>query len=520
MRRKMTGLYTMFAFMVIAAAIATTGCGGGSSAIAPTTTGTRISGVVTDNTVKGASVKLYSMKTGELVDTDTTGDDGSYDLSATLTNYDDDDVFYIIAEDGEVNGETVDFLKFKSIVGDNTSLKTAALADGAVTASEVPDLTVSNVSTAKVALVEKSTSITLSGAAVTAQQVTALVESEKEQEDENLGLVVKLAAAIKAAVDHSTDTTRTDSFASQDIDEYIKSTIVTTGGAVEVVGLDAELEAAGKDLEDDVMEDEDLIKSAVGDSGSTAVVTSSLDGTWYGYHVNTWGDEEKMGGPGLVTMVVSSTGCSTGQIQLTISGESTPICGDLTGSVLKFTIPSNEDGGKQIDAVGKISGTIVNGTYTEKNSAGESETGGIFKLGMSTESFAGTYDFEGKYQELFLSEAATTNGDTTGGEGDIEGQIIIDSSGNVSGTVQDLSDPQSQPQSLEGEINGPRITVKVTTGDGTPEDTNSLFLVFLINEAEVTGLFIEFDGDVDDPEDMNIEPYSGGKFTLSDITKK
>lgn len=520
MNGKVRKMYALFGVMLMVAALAVAGCGGGSSSVAPTSA-TKISGVVTDNTVKGASVKLYSMKTGDLVDTETTGDDGSYELSANLTSYEDDDVFYIVAEDGEVNGETVDFLKFKSIVGDNASLKTASAADGEVTASEVPDLTVSNVSTAKVALVEKSTSITLSGAAVTAEQVTTLLASEKEQEDENLGLVIKLAAAIKAAVDHSTDTTRTDSFASQDIDEYIKTTIVTTDGAVEVVGLDAELEAAGKDLEDDILDDEDLVKSAVGDAGSTAITTTTLEGTWYGYHVNTWGDEENMDGPGLITMEVSASGCSTGQLQLTISGEASAICASISGNVVKFTIPgAGDDGSKQVDAIGKIEGTVINGTFTEKNTSGESDSGGIFKLGMSTESFAGTYDFKGTYTEMFMSEAAVTNGDTPGETGDIQGQIIVDAQGNVTGTVQDLSDPQSEAQAMEGEINGPRITVKIATGDGTPEDTNSLFLVFLINEEEVTGLFIEFEGDVDDPEDEQNDPYSGGKFKLSDVTKQ
>lgn len=521
MKRK--GIYGSFVAAVMAVSLLAVGCGGGSSSVAPASTNTSIQGTITDNIVKGASVKLYSMETGALLDTTTSGTDGSYDLSADLTAYADADVFYIVAEDGEVNGEPVDFLKFKSIVGDNTSLKAAALADGKVTASEVPDLTVSNVSTAKVALVEKATNITLSGTAVSTAQVATLVASEKEQEDENLGLVVKLAGAIKAAVDHSTDTTKTDSFANQDIDEYIKSTITTTNGVIEITGMDAELEAAGKDLETEILNDDDLVKSAVGNAGPSDFSASSLAGTWYGYHVATWGSNDNMGDPGLVDIVISTSGCSTNQIQMTISGEDTPICGDLIDNVLKFSFASGDAGANTLEGIGKIEGNLINGTFTEKNSSGEALSGGIFKLGLdsSSDDFSGTYDFKGAYKEMYQSQKAKTDNVSAGGEGDIEGQIIVAANGTVSGTIQDVSDPQSQgTEQIVGEIMGPRITVKISTGDGTPEDTNSLFLVFLINEDEVTGLFIEFEGDLESPEGNDTDAYSGGKFKLSTVTKQ
>lgn len=496
-----------------AAAVALSSCGNGGVPSAASST-TRIVGEVTDKDVAGATVKIISMKTGATLGTATTDSAGGYTVDVSLGSYSSDDVFFAVAEGGTVDGTDVSgFLKFKSIIGSQSDLS-AAGADGTVNKSEIPDLSVNNVTTAKVALVEADEGVTIDVNQNLAAAIDAVIESEGEQEKENLGMIISIAASIKAVVDNPTGNNK-DELGGKNIAQYVKDNIQFTNGAPEKKGtFSATLETAGAALEDDILADADLIQSAVGEAAET-VATADLAGTWYGYHVDTWGDDKYFKGPRLMTVTAATSGgtCAAGQIYLAIgdanSTTNDTTCATLSGNVMNFVIEPNGTTEK-IDVTGTASGNMIDGTFSVKDkTTGKALAGGIFKIGKTSVSLAGTYTFTGSYTVLFVNPAIT-GGNAEGDSNSISGSFTVDASGSITGTVTETG--TTGQMTMTGKLEGTRVKAKLTsTGD-----TSTTFILFMLSDKDVTGLYGSFSGSVDSPQG---DPVDAGKFKFDTLTK-
>lgn len=505
-------------------------CGGGSSVA--TSSSTSISGTVTDAIVDGAAVKIISSNLpithdDRVLGTATSTAAGAFTVTGIdLTKYAADDVFFVIAEGGTVNDADVAFLKFKSIIGSKTEID-ALDGDGVVNADEIPDLTVSNVSTAKVALVEAAKNIVFDDIidVATSTLVTGLSEitdSEAEQEDENLGLVLKLAGNIKAAVDNAADATYTNELGTKDIAEYIKDAITVTNGVVSIddTKLDDDMETLGATLEDAILADEDLMESAVGEVAIT-VEPSSVEGTWYGYHVDTWGKSEHMGGPELATCTVTVSTTAGCDVDMDISDvEGSPICGVISSNVLKFKfddVGPNDAGGYVIEAIGTLdsTGSVLNGSYSMVDSTGTAVSGGIFKMKKGdTTDYTGTYSFTGTYTVIYVSPEAEGSV-TVGTEVELTGGTITITS---TGTITEITGSVTAgdvASDIFGFLEGPMVKLRISpTGVDT---TTTTFVMFLMNAADIAGLYMDFDQVLTEPS-HDIKPYTGGKFKLDPTT--
>lgn len=504
--------------LVVFAAVAMvlSSCGnGGVPSITSSSSTTRIVGEVTDKDVYGATVKIYSMKTGATVGTGTSDSTtGAYTINVSLGSYASDDVFFAVADGGTVDGTDVSgFLKFKSIIGSQSELA-AAGADGTVNKSEIPDLSVNNVTTAKVAMVEADENITIDQGQNLASAIDAAIESERTQEKENLGMLISLAASIKAVVDNPTGNNK-DELGGKNIAQYVKDNIQFTNGAPEKKGtFSATLETAGADLEDDILADADLIQSAVGEA-SVTVAAADLAGTWYGYHVDTWGDDKYFRGPKLMSVTAAATGgsCTAGQVYLTIDEENATqadtSCGTITGNVMTFIIEpaaSNE----KIEVTGTVSSIMIDGTYSVKDkTTGKAFAGGIFKVGKTSESLAGTYTFKGSYTVLYANPSITS-GSQEGDSAAITGTFTVDANGNVTGTVNEADSTQADV--MTGTLEGTRVKAKLTSQGST----STTFILFMLSDKDVTGLYGSFYGTVDSPQG---DPLDSGKFKFDTLTK-
>lgn len=496
--------------MLAAAAMMLSSCGGDVRG------STSIEGVVTDAPIDGSDVTIYSMATGEEVGTAVSGNDGTFAISVNLSAYSPDDVFFAIAEGGAVDGAEVDFLKFKSIIGNVEGLS-AAGADGTVSASEAPDLTVSNVTTAKVAIVEAIEGITIDADVDLSEQAETLLDTQADVESENLSLIISIAADIKAVVDDAGNTELTDLLGDMDIAEYVASNIDYSEITGQITtSIDAAIDTAGDDLEDDILADEALIDAATGDTGE-APESGDIEGDWYGYHADTWGESDWMGGPGLIVAVVSADAgdCEDGQIAIEVTEEgaveSDLACGTLTGNVLNFSLPMTGPGDQPavVEAVGTIDGEVMNGTYSMKDASGATHSGGIFKLGRDTDAdYSGVYDFSGVYTAMFVS-SAISGGPEVGDSGTFTGTFAIDGVGGVDGTITDAEGDID----LIGELEGPRIKARMFNPTAGPNGSTT-FIVFLINDPSIMGMYMSFDSEIEDPSG-DTEPVEGGKFVIT-----
>jgi len=532
-----TGIVVM---SLIAMAIYLGSCGGGSSVTQLTT----LEGSVTDKPVSNAEVKVYSMKTGKMIGSDRADSNGNYEIDQLdLAQYDSDDQFYTIATGGEVDGTDISsFFKFKSILGSGSELQSAA-ADGTVNSTDIPDMVVSHVTTAKVALVEAlETGISLDGSATQTfdtTQIQNITRRKKEQEQENLTMVVKIAAAIKAAVDDPGQAlSRAPDLATKDISRIAKESVTVSNGVAQSVAMPQGLEDEADDqgYEDSILGDTTLMSSAAGETTTTttSVSASTLTaGTWYGYHFDTWGDPRHMGKPNLMAVNFASSGgsCSAGQISITISEESEETndqditsCGTLTNNILKFNIETqygDNSGTELLEVVGTVKTNFINGTYT-MSIDGEEKAGGIFKMGLDDGTdYSGTYEFSGYHTVKYVSSTATTVQPTTavarmalssiGDTATIEGSFTIDSEEELEGQVTEEN--STSADTMMGELFGPRVQAKLSAGSDSSE---TIFMVFLLNESNITGLYIVMPGDIDSPAG---EPIEAGTLRIESVTK-
>jgi hypothetical protein len=505
--------------VLAALAMIISSCGNGGTPSVATTT-TAVTGVVTDKIAVGSTVRMYSMKTGAQVGADATTDvNGSFTIDADFTQYDSDDVFYTVATGGTVQGSTNEatFLKFKSILGSQTEM-TAAGADGAINASEIPDLVVSNVTSAKVVLVEKKRNISMEAGQNLSGSVANIAADEKEQEMDNMSQVLKVAGAIKAIVDNS-DTANANYTlgfdANTDLLDVISNTITMNNG-VPTVSFAAygTLDTDGAALEDDILDDSELAGGLSGDAAE-AVAASDIAGTWYGYSVDTWGASGDMQGPQLHNMAIATTGgnCTTKQLYLTLTEDgqtgSENVCATLSGNLIKFNLSRTENNQTFVDEiVGTVDGNNIDGTFTVKVD-GVAKSGGIFKFGksVSTTSYAGTYAFDGVHTVLYLPTGSTST-QAVGDSGTLKVNFTV-SGANLQGTVLE-EHSNGTADTMLGELDGPRVKARLATAEST------IFMVFLLNDTEVTGLYMEFKGSLTEPTG---DPIAAGKFKLGTVTK-
>jgi hypothetical protein len=507
--------------MLAAISLVISSCGnGGVPSVSSGSSTTRVAGIVTDAPASGATVRMYSMKTGAQVGSDaTTLADGTFSIDADFSQYDADDVFYTVAEGGQVNGADADFLKFKSILGSQSELETAG-ADGTVNTTDIPDLAVSNVTSAKVLLVEKKRGITVDAGQNLAAAITNIATDKREQETENMGLVLKVAGAIKALVDDPNGASAlagTTLNQTTDIMTYMSNYVSVTNGVADVA-LPAAVDTAGAAQEAAILADANLSAGLTGEAAE-AITAATVAGSWYGYSVNTWGPAEEMRGPQLHNMTVAATGgnCTSSQLYLTLQedgqNDTVNVCADLSGNVITFTLTNTESDGSTFtdDIVGTIDGNNMDGTFTTKV-GGKAVAGGIFKFGMADAStLAGTYSFTGEHTVLFVQQGITHT--AVGETGTIQGSFTV-SGTTVQGTITEQN--SAGQDILMGELDGPRVKARLTTLDQAGNPANTIFMVFLLNDYEVTGLYMEFAGQLTDPTG---DPTDAGKFKLSNVTK-
>ena len=139
---------------------------------------------------------------------------------------------------------------------------------------------------------------------------------------------------------------------------------------------------------------------------------------------------------------------------------------------------------------------------------GASKAGGIFKLGKasSSDSFGGTYTFAGSHTLRFVNPTANYS-EAIGSSSSLSGSITINGSA-VTGSI--LEQNSNGSDTLQGELTGPRVTAKILTQEST------IFIVFLVNESDVTGLYMEFNGQLDEPAR---DPLAAGTFSFTSMTK-
>jgi hypothetical protein len=157
-----------------------------SSGNALTTVAKSLKGRVVDNAIPYANVKLYKSAThnaANLLEVVKADSQGNFKLDTDWSSLADNDLLNIVAQDPN-DAKNI----FKSVLATGKKMKTVAAA-GKITSNEIPDVAVSNVTTAKVAIAQKS-----------ATSIDPLTY-EKVMEDKGT-VVMAIAAAIKEKVDN------------------------------------------------------------------------------------------------------------------------------------------------------------------------------------------------------------------------------------------------------------------------------------------------------------------------------
>ena len=169
------------------------GGGGGGKSAGPTTTPLTIKGIVNDAIITSAQVEL--LLDGTVVATTTSNGSGQYSFSLNTTAAQRAQVAVIQARRGN--------LALQSLLGVLQSVVNTKNSSNSVTQSNFPQVVVSNVTTAMIAVMQQQNGGTLPTDQAGIDALVATIRSDSGLQT----LVTRIAAAIKAVVDYGADPT-------------------------------------------------------------------------------------------------------------------------------------------------------------------------------------------------------------------------------------------------------------------------------------------------------------------------